>query len=77
MTAGIDIVKERMKTVHRAMKTADGIAMMKLLEDNFDGDTFDLDPHRHAFNAGQRSVIIWINTYLRAKENAQNEQNTV
>ena len=71
MTAGIDVVKERLKTVQRAMKTADGIVMMKLLEDSFDGDTFDPDPHVHAFNAGQRSVIIWINTYLRAETNEQ------
>ena len=66
---GLDVVEQRKSIIQRAMKTADGVKMMELLNDHFGGDTFDADPYTHAFNAGQRSVVIWIETYLKAKNN--------
>ena len=70
---GSDVVNQRTALIQRAMLSEDGLAMMDLLRANFDGDTFDLDPHKHAYQAGQRSVLIWITTYMEAKPDENQE----
>ena len=68
---GQDVIRKRISVVQKVLATSDGIELMDMLEESFGGDTFDRDPYLHAFNAGQRSILIWLTTYDKAKVNVE------
>ncbi|MCH7510790.1 MAG: hypothetical protein IIB19_00325 [Chloroflexi bacterium] len=49
--------------VQHALHNANGVELLALMEQQFPG-AFHVDPTQHAFNAGQRSVIVWIAEHL-------------
>lgn len=49
--------------VHRVFGGADGAELLNEMRREFPGK-FHVDPTQHAFNAGQRDVITWIEEKL-------------
>ncbi len=49
--------------VQHALHNENGVELLALMEQRFSG-AFHVDPTQHAFNAGQRSVIVWIAEHL-------------
>lgn len=46
-------------TVKHALYNPNGVALLDVLHARFPGE-FHVDPAQHAFNAGQRSVVTWL-----------------
>jgi len=49
--------------VQHALHNENGVELLALLEQQFPG-AFHVDPAQHAFNAGQRSVLVWLAEHL-------------
>lgn len=50
-------------TVAHALHNPNGVELLKLLRRKFPGE-FHVDPSQHGFNAGQRSVWVWLEDML-------------
>lgn len=49
--------------VQHALHNPNGVALLELMRRQFPGE-FHVDPSQHGFNAGQRSVITWLEGLL-------------
>ena len=49
--------------VSHALHNPNGVALLELMRRRFPGE-FHVDPSQHGFNAGQRSVITWLEELL-------------
>ena len=49
--------------VQHALHNENGVELLALMEQQFPG-AFHVDPTQHAFNAGQRSVMVWLAGHL-------------
>jgi hypothetical protein len=49
--------------VQHALHNENGVELLALMEQQFPG-AFHVDPTQHAFNAGQRSVLVWLAEHL-------------
>ena len=52
---------KRARRVSAFLNSPNGVSFLDVLRDEFGNvDTFDKDPYAHAYKAGARSVILWI-----------------
>ncbi len=49
--------------VSHALHNPNGVALLELMHRQFPGE-FHVDPSQHGFNAGQRSVWVWLEQLL-------------
>jgi hypothetical protein len=72
----VELTEEQQKVVaerihrsacfQRAFSGADGEFTLKEIDTlvNYKGNTFDPDPYQHAYNAGQRSIAVFIHKVI-------------